>query len=130
MQAVLGNNTFGHGVISQNGMINYKTGAFSGLKNRDQTPVSGLPTTATFTVNDNGSFFNPFPNGDKTMPFEVGRRKYPGNTLRAQATILIHETAHQITVNGFQPDFGDPKAGKPNDKAVDSNCRQLIEGLQ
>lgn len=44
--------------------------------------------------------------------------------------ILIHELAHQITVSGFQPDFGNPRAGKANDEAVDKNCRQLIEGLQ
>jgi len=50
--------------------------------------------------------------------------------MPAQATILIHETAHQITVAGFQSDFGKKKATNENDKAVDTNCRQLIEGLQ
>jgi hypothetical protein len=69
-------------------------------------------------------------NGEQVNPFQVGKRSYAGNTLRAQATILLHETAHQITVSGFQPDNGIPKAGKANDNLVDQNCRQLIEGLQ
>ena len=32
----------------------------------------------------------------------MDKRGYAGDTLRAQATILIHETAQQITVLGFQ----------------------------
>jgi len=76
----------------------------------------------------NPNFPNPAPyNG---APYQVGPRRYLGNTMPAQATILIHETAHQITVAGFQSDFGKKKATNENDKAVDTNCRQLIEGLQ
>jgi hypothetical protein len=55
---------------------------------------------------------------------------YPGNSSRAQATILIHETADPISVPGFQPDFSAPKTEKNNNKAFDKNGRQLIEGLQ
>ena len=42
-------------------------------------------------VNDQGSFFNA-KLGDKVLT--VGRRAPMGNTLRAQATILIHELGH------------------------------------
>jgi uncharacterized protein YjdB len=131
MQAVLTANNFGHGTVNLDGSVYYQNGAFSGLKNPDKTLVAGIQNTSVvFTVNDVGSFFNQYQNGDNTKPFLVGKRNYPGGTLKAQATMLIHETAHQITVTGFQPDFGNSKAGKANDKAVDSNCRQLIEGLQ
>jgi hypothetical protein len=114
-----------------NGATAYLTGAFSGSVNPDHSDVVGLPSSGVvFTVNDAGSFFNQFVGGDQSKPFEVGIRKYAGNSLKAQATILIHEVAHQITVSGFQHDFGNPKAEKANDTAVDANCRQLIEGLQ
>src|SRR5579884_1613945 len=130
IQVLLGANNFGHGTIHQGNGIAYEIGAFSGNFNPDKTKIPGVPLSAVFTVNDAGSFFNQYAGGDQTKPFEVGRRAYSGNTLRAQAAILIHETAHQITVAGFQPDFGNRKAGRANDVAVDKNCRQLIEGLQ
>ncbi len=131
IQTVLGANNFGHGTVNLNGSANYRNGAFSGTtEGPNKTPIPGVPANAVFTVNDVGAFFNQFANGDQAKPFEVGRRNYPGNSLRAQATILIHETAHQITVAGFHDDFGKSKVGKANDKAVDKNCRQLIEGLQ
>ena len=60
----------------------------------------------------------------------VGTRDYPGGTLKAQATILIHELAHILSATGFQNDAGIPKAGKANNKLVDKNCRNLIGGLQ
>jgi hypothetical protein len=108
MQAVLAANTFGHGIVNQYGAINYRTAAVSGLTNPDGT-LFAQHTNAVFIVNDNGAFFNQFQNGDPTKPLTTGKRNYPGNSLRAQATILIHETAHQIAVAGFQPDFGDRK---------------------
>lgn len=52
------------------------------------------------------------------------------NTLRAQATIVVHEIAHEVQLTGFEHDFNNPKAGLRNDQQVDANCRQLIEGLQ
>ena len=132
IQNVLQSNTFGHGTFYVNGTVDYTTAAFSGGREGDPPgyPIPGVPSSATFTVNDVGAFFNQFANGDPGKIFEEGRRKYSGNTLRAQATILIHETAHQITVNGFRDDFGKRKVGKENDKTVDINCRQLIEGIQ
>ena len=131
IQDLLSGNLFGHGIVSQGNAVSYTIGAFSGSINPDHTSVAGLPTSGVvFTVNDVGAFFNQYANGDQSKPFEVGIRKYPGDSLRAQATMLIHEVAHEITVSGFQPDFGNPKAGRANDKAVDTNCRQLIEGLQ
>ncbi len=50
--------------------------------------------------------------------------------IHRQATMSIHETAHQITVSGFLDDFGKNQAETENNKAVDENCRQLIEGIQ
>jgi hypothetical protein len=129
IQAVVANNNFGHGTVYEANSIS-NIAAFTGNKNADGSFVSGVPLSAAFTVNDVGAFFNQYQNGDQTKPFAVGARGYAGNTLRAQATILIHETAHIITVSGFQRDAGIPKAGKANDKLVDRNCRQLIEGLQ
>ncbi len=38
-----------------------------------------------------------------TLTFSAGVRTYAGNTLRAQATVLIHELGHQLTLLGFQP---------------------------
>jgi hypothetical protein len=130
IQTVIAANTFGTGTITQDGATVYKTAAFTGNKNPDGTVIPGLPLTPVFLVNNLGAFFNEFKNGDSTKPFLVGRRNYPGDSLRAQATILIHETAHQISVPGFQPDFSSTKAEKNNNKAVDKNCGQLIEGLQ
>jgi hypothetical protein len=131
IQDLISGNLFGHGTVNQANKIAYTIGAFSGTVNPDHSSVSGLPQSGViFTVNDVGAFFNQFAGGDQSKPFEVGVRNYAGNTLRAQSTMLIHEVAHEITVAGFQSDFGNSKAGKANDKAVDSNCRQLIEGLQ
>ena len=121
-------NNFGHGTVNKGNVVYYENDAFSGTKNPDKTPIPGIPGSAVFTVNDVGGFFNATDN--QGNPITVGKRKYSGGTLRAQATILIHETAHQIMVSGFQPDFSRPKAGKANDQLVDTNCRTLIEGLQ
>jgi hypothetical protein len=133
IQTVLSANNFGHGTVSVGNAVAYGIAAFSGNKNPDKTLVAGVPISAVFTVNDIGGFFNAnFPNSPPYRGQQqlVGTREYIGNTLRAQAAILIHETAHQITVSGFQDDFGKPKVVKANDKLVDTNCRQLIEGLQ
>jgi hypothetical protein len=128
IQDMLGTNLFGHGIVYRGTTPYYENGAFSGSTNPDKTPVPGIPAgAAVFTVNDIGPFFNVSDNLGR--PFKVGKRGYAGNTLRAQASILIHEVAHQITVLGFQPDNGIPKAGKSNDILVNQNCRQLIEGL-
>ncbi len=81
-----------------------------------------MPLTAAFTVNSNGAFFNGL--------FTVGARAYKGNTLMAQAAILIHELAHIISASGFQSDFGNAKAGSANDNLVNKNCGKLIEGLR
>lgn len=133
IQAVLGSGNFGHGLFYLNGSVDYGTAAFSGDKEGDPPgyPVPGLNgNLPVFTVNDVGAFFNQYVNGDQGKPFSVGPRGYAGNTLRTQATTLVHETAHQITVAGFEPDFNNDKAEKANIKAVDKNCRQFIEELQ
>jgi hypothetical protein len=84
------------------------------------------------TVNDNGAFY--LANDGNGNAFTIGARNYTGGTLKAQAAILIHETAHGVTVAGFQSDGGgtikDKQAGKANDQMVDKNWRDLIEGLQ
>ncbi len=130
MQAVLSVNHFGHATFNIAGKVAYNIAAFSGTTNPDHTPIQGLQVTTAFVVSDDSGFFNQYVNGDQARQFLIGKRNYQGGSLRAQATILIHETAHQITVDGFQDDFGDDAAEDSNNKAVDKNCRQLIEGLQ
>jgi hypothetical protein len=131
IQGLLNGNLFGHGTVNQATGIAYTIGAFTGTQNPDGTPIAGLPTSGViFTVNDQGAYFNQYAGGNQNQPFGVGIRNYAGKSLRAQATILIHEVAHQLHVSNFQSDFGKPEAEKANNKAVDANCRQLIEGLQ
>jgi hypothetical protein len=128
IQEVLSLSLFGHGTVNLGTTPYYKNAAFSGSVNPDKKAVPGIPAgVAAFTVNDVGAFFNATDNQGHL--FQVGTRGYVGNTLQAQAAIL-HEVAHQITVSGFEPDNGIPKAGKANDKLVDRNCRQLIETLE
>jgi hypothetical protein len=116
VQAMINTNGtgYGHGTFNEN-----LTAAFSGTVNRSGV-ASGVPRDKIFTVSDNGPFFN------STYP--IGRRNYTGGSLRAQIETLVHETAHQIQVVGFQPDQNDPDAGKANDIMVDEHCRGLIEG--
>jgi hypothetical protein len=122
IQSLIDSNNFGHAVFNDPFV-----GAFTGSTNRGGAPT-GVPSDSTFTVNDNGGFFNARDtNGNQWL---VGVRKYVGGSLKAQATILIHELGHVMTITGFQEDAGIPKAGKANDKLVDQNCRSLIEGLQ
>jgi|SRR5579884_1469821 len=84
-----------------------------------------------FTVNDQGAFFRATW-GNKT--FTVGRRAYGGITLKAQSAIILHEPGHQMNesggADGFQGDFGNKKAGRANDKLVDTNCGTLIKDLK
>jgi hypothetical protein len=122
IQSLLDNNTFGHGVFTIQIIA-----AVHGSRNLDGSP-SGIPSNFTITVNDLGAFFQA--KDLQGNSFYIGRRHYPGNTLRAQASILIHELAHTLPAPSFQEDNGKPKAGKANDKLVDGNCRYLIEGLQ
>jgi hypothetical protein len=122
IQALLDNNTFGHGVFT---IQTYA--AVHGFKNLDGSPT-GIPANFAITVNDLGAYFEAMDVQGRS--FQVGKRNYSGNTLRAQATILIHELAHTFPAPGFQEDNGKPKAGKANDKLVDRNCRYIIEGLK
>ncbi|MSV28820.1 MAG: hypothetical protein EXQ52_08745 [Bryobacterales bacterium] len=114
--ALLEENTFGHGVFNDNA-----TAAIAGSRNADGTPT-GVPVTASFTVNDNGAFFS--------NKFRVGAREYVGGGLGAQAAIPIHELAHIVGAKGFQSDFGKKDAGIANDKLVDKSCRKLIGNLR
>lgn len=108
-------------------------GAFTGGRNRDQKPISGLPTVGFgITVNDEGAFFNA--TNSSGQAWRVGRRGYSGNTLRAQSSILLHELSHALSnagagSSGFQSDFGDATAGRANDNLVDQHCRRFIEDL-
>ena len=120
---------FGHASVNSGTTLSYTIGAFSGSQNPDGTPVAGLPAGIAMTVNDVGAFFNQA--GNHGRPFLVGDPQYKGSSPQAQATILLHEVAHQITASGFQPDFCDgcnPKAGQQNDHLVNINCKGLIEG--
>lgn len=98
MQVVLQNNNFEHGTIMESNRVDYQMVAFSGNRNPDGTHVSGLPPSPVFLVNDVSAFFNAqWPLGNNRFgTFSLGPRGYAGNTLRAQAFTLIHETAHQI----------------------------------
>ena len=114
-------NNFGHGTFNIQ-----KYAAIHGSTNPDEahTPA-GVPVDYAITVNDTGAFF-----GEN---WKVGPRGYVGGTLKARAFILIHELGYDLEAPGFQNDFGvakEDKAEKSNDKLVDKNCRQLIEGLQ
>jgi hypothetical protein len=115
---------YGHGTFD-NG-----TAAFEGGKNADET-LAGVPAGWIITVNDEGAFFNAKVGG-KT--FTVGRRAYNGGTLKAQAAILIHELGHLMNALGgaalFQSDAGNKKAGRANDKLVDTYCGNLIKRLR
>lgn len=115
-------NNFGHGIFNITGIA-----AVTGGRNADNTLI-GVPANFSITLNDGGAFFNSTDSAGRL--FTTGRRQYPGNTLKAQSTILIHELGHVLSVAEFQADAGIPKAGKANDKLVDQNCRYLIEGLQ
>jgi hypothetical protein len=125
IQSLLSNNLFGHATVNVGNKPSYTIAAFSGTQNPDFTNIPGLPDGAAMTVNDIGSFFNPTDN--QGNPMTEGEREYGGKTPQAQAAILVHEIAHQITVLGFQNDFGKSKAGKENDHLVNTNCRALIE---
>lgn len=106
---------YGHGTFNKK-----DTAAFVGDKNQDGTSA-GVPVGWVVAVNDQGAFFNAKV-GDKI--FMVGRHAYSGNTLKAQAAILIHELGHLMNALGgaadFQGDAGDRKAGRANDKLVDT----------
>jgi hypothetical protein len=113
-------NYIGHGKIRRASRLSPRTSAFAGSRNPDRTNVSGIPTTTAITVNDDGAFFHD--------NFEVGIPKYPGNTARARATIVIHELGHLLRVANFQSDNGKEAAGTFNDHLVDLHCRALIGG--
>jgi hypothetical protein len=120
-------NLFGHGTFDIETVA-----AFTYGRNPDNSPT-GIPSDFSIAVNDGGAFFQS--TASNGGGFRVGRRNYAGNTLRAHATILIHELAHNLQhanagAVGFQSDLGIPKAGKSNDELVDKNCRALIEGIQ
>jgi hypothetical protein len=111
------NSLVGHGTFD------VSVAAFTGVLGS-----TGVPDGTALTVNDKSSFFLAGDGNGAT--YSSGVRNYPGGQLKAQATILIHETAHGIAAPGFQHDNGIPKAEKANNTLVDKNCRSLIEGLQ
>jgi hypothetical protein len=129
IQGLLNNNLFGHATVSIGPpigppLLSYTISAFSGTQNPDGTDIQGLPSGAVMTVNDIGAFFNQ--TDSQGIPLPVGQPNYPGGSPQAQATILVHEIAHQITASGFQPDFGNKRAGKANDHLVNANCNAMI----
>jgi RHS repeat-associated protein len=113
-------NGYGYGTFNVNTVA-----AFAGQNNADGTPT-GTGSSAAITVNANGAFFN--------SGFTVGIPGYTGGSLQAQLTILIHELAHLESnagtgASGFQPDAGNPSAGKSNDTLVNKNCGNLINSI-
>jgi hypothetical protein len=123
IQALMAGNNYGYGTYTLGGKTNYSNAAlttqgimFPGL------PASPFPA---FVVNSVGPFFSAAVRNGKI--YTIGPNNYPGNTLRAQLAILIHETAHEIDVDKFQPDFGNEAAREANDAYVNLHCRSLIE---
>ena len=83
--------------------------------------------------NEAGGFFNanqPIFSPYNGAAFVLGPGHYGGNTLRAQALTLLHEVAHLIMVDKFQPDPQILIASEANTATVYSKCRQLIEALR
>lgn len=119
VDALVSNNTYGHGKFNVE-----TTAAVQGQRNADGTPT-GIPPDSAITVNTAGAFFNRTTRSGAT--FSVGARGYIGGSLRAQASILIHEFAHVLGADRFKSDLGNAKAGRDNDNLVDGNCRKLIE---
>ncbi len=111
--------TFGYGAINSP-----STAAFVGNNNADGSPVSGLPSNATITVNSNGAFFN----SDFTVT--GGGAQYTGGTLAAQVFILLHELAHEVGAPGFQPDNGDQAAETSNNNLVQQHCGSQVSNLE
>jgi RHS repeat-associated protein len=122
IDALVSNSTYGHGTFNVE-----TTAAFAGSRNADGSDA-GVPADAAITVNSTGAFFTTTSTAGAN--WVVGARGYAGGTLRAQATILIHELAHVLGAAGFKSDFGDPGAGRANDRLIDQNCRNLIERLR
>jgi hypothetical protein len=122
---LLTGNAYGHGPFNDS-----KTAAFVGTRNKDGT-LTGTPASAAITVNDTGAFFNAMLG---KLTFTVGPHAYSGGTLKAQASILIHELGHLMKsiggANGFLPDVGEKEAGRSNDHLVDLYCGKLIGGLK
>jgi hypothetical protein len=137
IQSMLQNTAFGHGVFN-----NITTWAFTG-----NTANIGVPAGIAMVTNDKSGFYNATaPNG---APFVWGPSsfiytefdtvantpiltppRYPGGSLKAQVATLIHETAHGISVEWFQNDYGNQKAGNFNDQFLYQNCHGLIDGMQ
>jgi hypothetical protein len=114
--------TFGTANFSGSGSAT--TAAFVGNANSDGSPVPGLPTNSSITVNNNGAFFN--------SGYSIGGLgvSYVGGTLQAQAFILIHELAHEVGAAGMQPDAGNPSAETNNNNLVQQHCGSQMSGLQ
>jgi len=114
-----GGPVYGYGVVSDP-----TNAAFVGANNPDKSPIQGLPQDAALTVNSNGAFFN------SNYMVGSGFVQYTGGTLQAQVFILVHELAHMVGANGFQPDAGDQGAVNANNKLVQQNCGKQIAGVK
>ena len=83
---------------------------------------------AGIVVNDQGAFFNKRAPGGGA--FRVGGR-YAGSTAAAQAFILLHEMGHGLlSKEEFRPDYGNPGAGRRNDRLVLENCEKTLREFQ
>jgi IPT/TIG domain-containing protein len=124
---------WGHGVVKQGGNRSYNVHAFSNNVNADHTPVSGVPAMVATTVNDIAGYFNgnlPLGPPYQGQAYKIGPRAYPGNTMTAQAEILLHEIGHvAITPPNFPDDLGAPAVSAANDIRVVNNCGTMIEAL-
>ena len=115
LQTAVNLNQWGHGVIKDNSGIARTIAAIL-------RPAPGVTQGVATTVNDESAFFK---SNQKT-----GARPYPGNTLPAQAAILIHEMGHAvISTPNFLNDRSDPQAEAANNEQVNTYCGEMIDHL-
>jgi len=99
--------------------------AFSGGTTAQTNVPAGY---AAVVVNDQGAFFNKRAPGGGA--FRVGGR-YGGGTPVAQAFVLLHEMGHGLLPKEeFRPDYGNPGAGRWNDRLVLENCEKTLREFQ
>jgi hypothetical protein len=65
---------------------------------------------------------------------ERNKNQNAGNSVKAKATILLHELGHFLSLpdkegNPFLHDNGDNAAETHNNQTVNDNCRQFIGAL-
>jgi RHS repeat-associated protein len=115
LTAIIANENYGHADISSGGN-SYGTAAVT----------TGVGAQAGIFINNEGAFFSGTASNGASMT--VGPGNLPGGTAAAQAFVLLHELGHATDV--LRPDAGVPKAGKQNDKDIQSHCSKTISSFK